>query len=142
MMSSFSLQKEIARHIVLSQIASDAGKGIYELNIRNSSATANRGYTTKEKHILAAIKLIDNSRGQSGFYYYCVKKEDQNGNPSKIVYFSFKGKNGKRFQVSFHCYSGGEIKEKAQANKGLMTHWDHKNSRLACKILIQDYCLR
>ena len=61
MMSSFSLQKEIARHIVLSQIASDAGKRIYELNIRNSSATANRGYAAKDQHILAAIKLINNS---------------------------------------------------------------------------------
>lgn len=140
-MSSFSLQKEIARHIVLSQIASDAGKRIYELNIRNSSATANRGYAAKDQHILAAIKLINNSRGQSGFYYYCVKKGDQNGNPSKIIYFSFKGEDGKRYQVSFHSFAGGEIKRMAQANKGLMIHWDHKDSRLACAKLIELFNL-
>lgn len=142
MMSSFSLQKEIARHIVLSQIASDAGKRNYELSIRNSSSTARRGYAAKDQHILAAIKLINNSRGQSGFYYYCTEGKDQNGNPSRIIYFSFKEENGKRYQVSFHSFAKkGEIKRLAQANKGFMVHWDHKVSREACAKLIQLFDL-
>lgn len=138
---SFSIKKEIARHIVLSQIASDAGKGIYELRIHKSSFCRERGYAVKDQHILTAIKLINNSRGQSGFYYYCEKREDQNGNPSKIIYFSWRGEDGKRYQVSFHSFAGGIIKNLASKRAGLKLHWDHKSSREACQNLALEYNL-
>ena len=140
MMSLNQIKKEIARHIVLSQIASDGGKKIFELKINNSSSVARRGYEVKDQHILNAIKLINNSRGQSGFYYYLENRGDQNGNPSKIIYFSFKIE-GKRYQISFHSFAGGEIKEMAARQKGLRSHWDHKDSRVNCQLLINYYNL-
>ena len=139
-MSLNSLNKEIARHIVLSQIASDGGKGIYEISIAHSGRIAEKGYHVKDKHILTAIQLINKAKGQSPFTYYSEKKDDQNGNPSKIIYFTLR-KDGKRYQVSFHTFAGDEIKEMAEAKKGLKTHWDHKSSRMACQKIIELFNL-
>ena len=134
------INKEIARNICLAQIASDAGKGFYRLSIVGSKDAKIKGYAVKDKYILKAISLIDNGRGETLFRYFVTNTPDQNGVSSKIIYFTFM--NGKeRYQISFHSFGGGKIKEKAAQNAGLRTSWDHKSSIDTARFLANQFNL-
>lgn len=130
--------KNIIKNIILAQIASDAGKGIYNKEffspslIKKEVKTAWRlGYAVKDKYILNAIKIISTTP-RCGINFWCVKAPDQNDYDSIITYFDIKT-NEKRYQVSFHSpYNRTHIK--ALQKKGRPTRWTYqvKGSREAC----------
>lgn len=131
-----NIEREIARHIVLSQIASDAGKGICELHINGDKKAYQLGYIIKDAHIEQAIKLINKNKLNS-FRYWVERKPDQNGNASNVVYFIYK-KNGVRLQVSFHSF---KRTIRGHVGKGMITEWDKKSSRKSCESLIEMFNL-
>lgn len=99
--------KVIIKNIILAQVASDAGKGIYELykktppSLKKEVKTAEHfKYRRKDVYIQNAIKII-NTTPRCGINYWCIKALDQNGYPSVITYFDIKV-NEQRYQVSFH----------------------------------------
>lgn len=127
------INKTIARHIILAQIASDAGKGKHRLFIKGDVSCHEEGYKKKDDHIKQAILLIN--KYNTYFRYYIVKAPDQKGHISKIIYFTYKN-NGMRLQVSFHSFDGGFIKE--SIGKGMIQHWDKGSSVGSCKLLIKE----
>lgn len=123
----FDLNKEIARHICLAQIASDGGKGIYRHHMAGSDMASKNGYCQKEAELLKAIRLINSVKPSKAKFSYFVKQElDQNGRTSRVVYFHHK--NGGE-QISFHCF-GGRIKH--LVGKGYLTRWN-KNTASSSK---------
>lgn len=134
--------KYIAYCIAGAQIASDAGKGIQEISFKKFipqyESTLDGRYRSKDGFIIEAIKTI-NSTPKCGFNYYVTKGKDQNGYSSFIIYFDFKV-NGKRKQVSFHCFNNKLIQF---VGKGRKTRWDHqiRGSRAAANLLIKIYDL-
>ena len=115
----FDLNKEIARHICLAQIASDGGKGIYRHHMDGSDIASKNGYCQKETEILKGIKLRNSVRPSlAKFSYFVEQKPDQNGNTARVVYFHHK--NGGE-QISFHCFGGGI---KRLVGKGCLTRWN------------------
>lgn len=145
-MNSSVHESDIARSIVLAQIASDSGKGIYEIEMHNQNENAadkssTKGYSIKEFHILRTIDKINCSK-RCAFNYWVEKAADQNGYDSIIVYFDIK-LDGKRHQVSFHTpYNKACKKLKALVGKGRRTRWQkHCSSRETCKSLVQIYAL-
>jgi len=137
------INKTIAQAIVQAQIASDAGKGIYELSMKSHTkrSAEHFKYGIKTLYILAAVKLIRCNK--TNFNYYITSIEgDQNGYPSILVYFDFKV-NGKRQQVSFHTPLNQVPEEMKQISpSGRKTRWlKSVSSREACKLLIEEYKL-
>lgn len=128
-----SSSKNIAKLVCLAQIASDAGKNIFELSIEGAKEAKKYGYYVKDSYILKAIKKINKLHSKE-WSYFILKAPDQNGSPSKIIYFLYR-ENGMRLQVSFHSFSGGEIKKLAAKAAGMTQRWDHKSSRKNCQIL-------
>lgn len=132
-----NIEREIARHIVLSQISSDAGKGIKELHINGDKKAYKLGYKIKDAHIEHAIKLINKNKLNS-FRYWVERKPDQNGHMSNVVYFTYKN-NEIRLQISFHCFSRTI---RGHVNKGVITEWTKiKNCRENCGILKEIFNL-
>ena len=138
------VEKQIAIHIISAQIASDAGKGIYELAPSTHKFRTPRhfGYSVKTWYIMTAINLIRNH--QTGFNYYLSDiEDDQNGYDSIIAYFDFKI-NNKRYQVSFHTpYSQIPPEMMEMSGSGRKTRWrkNHESSRYACEMLNQHFNL-
>lgn len=128
---AINICREIARQVVLAQIASDAGKQTYELSVKGTAAKAARkfGYAVKDAHIQKAIDLINKNR-LCGFIYWIEKAPDQNGYLSTVIYFKYNGK-----QVSFHSF--GTI----TPWKGAKQRWDHGSSRQNCQSLIEEFNL-
>lgn len=124
------INKKIAELVCLAQAASDAGKGIHRLKIRSSEyGKALEGYYYKDQFIARAIKLIRNNKS---LWRYCAEiAPDQNGNKSKVIYFTYNDLNGRFYQISFHSFTGGFIKELANANSGTKLFWDRKSSRIS-----------
>lgn len=118
----------IAELVAAAQVANDAGKGIERLKIKSAyyKEATRYGYQIKDRLILQAINLIDANR--SDWRYYVEKRPDQNGNSSKIIYFTLNKAEGKYIQISFHSFAGGEIKQKALKNAGCKLYWDQRNS--------------
>lgn len=135
----YDVRKQIIRFICLAQIASDAGKGIYELEMSSKMAdtAAWRKYAIKDKMIFEAIKIINNSR-RCGINYHIVSGKDQNGHDSYIIYFDVKVE-GERRQVSFHSFN--KKLWSPRVNTGRKTVWDEKSSRYNCKKFIEEYAL-
>ena len=136
------INRAIAKAICQAQIASDAGKYIYEIspmkNRADASATRYK-YRVKEDFILSALRMIRSSRS-SMFNYYCVQEADQNGYPSVVVYFDCKMPDG-RCQVSFHTPLNKASDELVKmCGSGRKTRWDKMigGSRVACQAMI-DY---
>lgn len=127
------LSKDIARYICLAQIASDAGKNTFKLSIEGAKEAKKYGYHVKDSYILTAIKNINKLHSKE-WGYFVLKAPDQNGTSSKIIYFLYR-ENGMRLQISFHSFSGGEIKKMAEKTTGMTQRWDHKSSRKNCQIL-------
>jgi len=125
-----SIDKKIAELVCLAQAASDAGKGYYYLKIRSSEYDkAMYGYFYKDQFIARAIKLIQTNKSD---WRYCAEiAPDQNGVKSKVIYFTYNDLSGRFYQISFHSFAGGFIKELANENSGTKLFWDRKSSRIA-----------
>lgn len=138
------LQKLICINIVAAQIASDAGKGIYDidfnhLNIKSFKMAEKFAYDVKPGFILKAIEII-NSNPQCGINYYVSADEDQNGYDSVIVYFDIKI-NDERFQVSFHTPLNKADDLIRLVGTGRKTRWRRiVGSRESCQKLICYLC--
>lgn len=132
----------VIKAICKAQIASDAGKGVYELACKKDKHAVNTAYLSKENYILQALGVLTKSK-LTNINYWCEKTGDQNGYPSIIVYFDIKI-NNKRKQVSFHTplnqASGALLK---YISTGRKTRWDKKigGSRDACRQLIEEFNL-
>lgn len=98
-----SLHKGIVREIIKAQIASDGGKGIYDIKhiINNGEEYAKRGYGAKNRCIRKAIFTINHDKN-TGFSYHVVKAKNFY-RECYIIYFNFKIK-GKRHQIAFHSF--------------------------------------
>lgn len=132
----FDINKEIARHICLAQVSSDAGKRIYILKMEGTRRAIEWGYTSKDKELIKAIELINSVKiTETQFRYFVIEKPDQNGHKSRVVYFYDKIN---KLQISFHCFCG---KIKAQKGKGVPMQWDKRNSRENCQKLIEIFNL-
>ena len=133
----FYIDKEIARHICLAQIASDAGKNIFRISIKGDEKAKLRGYNQKDVELLKAIRLIDSVPAEKTKFKYFVKQaKDQNGYTSRIVYFYYNDEI--KQQISFHCFNG---KIKKLRNKGCVMSWDRGSSVFSVKILIKIFSL-
>ena len=132
----------VIKAICKAQIASDAGKGIYELSCKNDKHAINTAYLSKENYILQALGVLTKSKN-TNINYWCEETGDQNGYPSIIVYFDIKI-NNERKQVSFHTplnkASEGLLK---YISTGRKTRWDKKigGSQDTCRQLIEEFNL-
>ena len=138
-----SYEKNIIKNIILAQIASDAGKGYYD--VANTSfpiigkevrKAKHFGYEIKDKYIRNAIELI-NTTPRCRVNYWCVKAPDQNGYDSIIAYFDIKG--DKRYQISFHS-PWDRTPLKGYLSHGRPTRWtkEVKGSIKACLELLKE----
>lgn len=128
------LNKKIAEHIILAQVASDGGKCLHDIRHifgDKSDDVWEYGYQVKDNYIFAAIQLI--CRSHSNFYRYSVSEI---GAGRYLVYFSFKLNDGKRYQVSFHSFNEN-LEKFAKTSK--VTRWDKKSSREACVKLKEQF---
>ena len=129
------IQAAIVRAIVMAQIASDAGKGIYDIHLPGGDFPGKTGYRSKEFYEIRALRMIDSSP-RCGINYWVELALDQNGYSSFIVYFDIKV-GEKRHQISFHnpaqhCFGLWDFE-----NRGRKTRWtrDLGGSRRACEEL-------
>lgn len=120
----------IIKNIILAQVASDAGKGIYIIRdyippiLSKEVKTAEYfGYKRKDFYIQNAIKII-NTTPRCGINYWCRYALDQNGYGCMLVYFDIKS-NGKRHQISFHSPYNRTKLDKFY-HMGRTTRWDKK----------------
>lgn len=120
------LNLAICKYLVLAQISSDAGKGIYDIAdiIPIGNVYAKKEYRAKDALILKAIKLISSSN-KTGFHF-SVKHCYEYSSNAFLVYFNFK-LNGKRMQISFHSFSNRL--ERWISKQSQSTRWDKKSSR-------------
>lgn len=133
---AWDINREIARHIALAQIASDAGKRIYRLHIKGDKRAVKFGYSEKDKEILKAISLINSvDISTVDFRYFVTEEPDQNGIKSRVVYF-YDTKN--KLQISFHTFCG---KIKKHKGEGTFMFWCGKQSAQFTKKLIEIYYL-
>lgn len=137
------INRAIACAIVQAQLASDAGKGIYELSVKSHTkrSAEHFKYGIKTFYILTAVRLIRCNKSDFNYFISAIEG-DQNGCPSILVYFDFKV-NGKRQQVSFHTPLNQVPEEmKRISPSGRKTRWMKSvSSRDACKLLIEEYKL-
>lgn len=131
-----SIEKEIARNVVLAQVASDSGKKLEaSVEIKGSRGARDLGYGIKINYILTALKLI--RRNKTQFSYCAEESPDQNGYGSVIVYFEFP-LWGEILQVSFHTPESLVPREMWQlVNTGRYTEWNGVigGSRACCEKL-------
>ena len=131
-----SIEKEIARNVVLAQVASDSGKNIEDsVEIKGSRGARDLGYGLKVNYIMTAIKLIRKNKTQ--FSYWVESAPDQNGYGSVIVYFEFQ-LWGEILQVSFHTPESLVPREMWKlVNTGRPTVWNGVigGSRTCCEKL-------
>ena len=131
-----SIEKEIARNVVLAQVASDSGKNIEDsVEVKGSRGARDLGYGLKVNYIMTAIKLIRKNKTQ--FSYWVESAPDQNGYGSVIVYFEFQ-LWGEILQVSFHTPESLVPREMWRlVNTGRPTVWNGVigGSRTCCEKL-------
>ena len=108
--------ERIIRMILLAQISSDAGKGIYDDKIELYGAAREyaeeAGYGAKAYYERSAIELINKYPGCGINYWVC---EDL------LVYFDIR-EGGKRYQISFHN-PGAIVLLGKYVGKGRKTRW-------------------
>lgn len=134
------LDKYIAKHIILAQIASDGGKGQNDVLERVvpllpiSEIYYKKGYRAKDHCIIEAIKAIQKNPN-TGFYYHVkVDRTLYSGAHCFIIYFNFKiGKE--TYQVSFHTFSNLW----RFVNKKCVTRWKKKHSSKESAIRLAHY---
>lgn len=132
-------EKKIAEALIYAQIASDAGKGIYELegpDEKKTKAAQLLDYDGKDAFIEIAINRIRSKNTM--FDYFIIYERDQNGAPSYITYFAFTVDEMK-YQISFHIPKDKASEYiKSLEGTGKPMEWNRvKNgSRTACKVLL------
>ena len=120
-------EKEIAKAIIMAQVASDGGKGIEDIcRITHKSYPYwYQGYNAKDDLIIKAISLINKSKN-SAFRYH-VWKGDLYGwsGASCIVYFETTFMGDQKLQVSFHTFDE-RVKRfiLRRFNRGYKTEWN------------------
>ena len=127
-------RRAIFRCIVQAQIASDAGKGIYERwpgKIKHYNRLIRQGYSEKDRVLKMAVSLINQFPEAEIDYFFTVDAENF---PSyNLIYFSYE-LDDEKFQVSFHTpdmiTSNSPIKYKVK--------WDQASSRYNCRILARE----
>lgn len=145
--------KKICKQIVLAQAASDYAKGHSELTHILKNTESNKKfydsdsrvcYDYKDKCIMNALKIIDNTP-RCGVNYYYDWQPDQNGYQSILIYFDIKI-DETRLQVSFHSFCPSlrtrinkKIHDGKKPSKGRKTKWDHGSSRQNCEWLINHF---
>lgn len=122
---------EIARLICAAQIASDAGKYIFDLKIKDDKTLNGKayfgGYYIKDSLIYAALTLCRNT--EKSHWSYSLKREpDQKGYMSNCVIFQYND-TGVYGQVSFHFFKKNRFKK--MMNSGSDLKWDNGSSRAA-----------
>lgn len=145
-MSKHSLFKKVCKQICYAQLASDAAKGIRELELKNEDKLfeityrdRHTCYDKKDNFILNAVTLLDNNR-PFGINYYLIDDYDQNGYNCNIIYFDIKLDTGERIQISFHSFNEYLAKRlNKKTEKGRKTNWDHGSSRKNCEWLINHF---
>ena len=137
-----SIEKEIARNVVLAQVASDTGKKLEAtVEIKGSRGAKDLGYGLKVNYIMTAIKLIRKNKTQ--FSYWVESAPDQNGYGSVIVYFEFQ-LWAEILQVSFHTPESLVPREMWKlVNTGRPTVWNGiiGGSRTCCEKLKEVFDL-
>ena len=124
------MNRAVLKNIYLAQMASDGGKGIYELPPWDETKKEKRlGYDQKDEYILRAINLILKKK-ETGFSFYVTICEELN---SYLVYFETVIDEG-LYQVSFHSYCD-ELAKYIKKNAKHYTVWDEESSRETCELL-------
>lgn len=142
-----NLDKEIVRTIILTQVASDGGKGIRDIIslIPNAYPVWEAGYALKDTLINKAIKLIDQSNSKIRYYISDLGKEQTmawGAQRTYIVYFNIK-LEGHLYQVSFHSFNT-HWRRRANVSKKAHTYecvWDEGDSRATCVDLAKAFGL-
>lgn len=129
------MNKAVLKNIYLAQMASDAGKGIYELPPWDNKEKRGLGYPQKDEYILRAIGLIIRKKN-TGFSFYVTRCKDIN---SYLVYFETTLGN-ELYQVSFHSYCSS-LEKYLKKNSKHHTVWDEKSSRDTCLFLKEVVCM-
>jgi len=130
-----NITENIALTIVRAQACSDAGKGIYQLDLYEDTdqKLIEKKYVAKDEQILKAIHIICRLTAEiAGVKFEVV--EDTSGIADFLVYFTYY-LNGMKRQISFHSFSA---KLEKFCRKKNTVRWDHGNSRGNCEELI-DY---
>lgn len=137
-----SIEKEIARNVVLAQVASDSGKKLETgMQIKGSRGAIDLGYGLKVRYIMTALLLI--RRNKTQFSYWAEESPDQNGYGSVIVYFEYI-LWGEKLQVSFHTPESLVPREMWKlVNTGRYTEWNGVigGSRACCEKLKEVFDL-
>lgn len=127
--------KEIARLICLTQIASDSGKGIHTLHIENDEEAKALGYDIKLQYQIQAIHLI-NQASTNTFAWWIEIDRDQHGKPSYVTYFYVRAENI-NFRISFHNPINKSEELKEFLGKGTkIKRRSYLSNQLACACLI------
>lgn len=132
------LDRNVVKFIVLAQVGSDAGKGIYELNAcplatESEQKAAERGkYAIKDRWIYQALERVAGKRNTE-FHFYVTDGEIT----PYLVYFDFKVE-GKRFQISFHSFDS-RLQKFYESSRKSRTRWDEKSSRESCERLVEYF---
>lgn len=133
-MTTTEARRAIFRCIVEAQIASDAGKGIFNRwpgKIRNYNRLIRQGYSEKDRVLKMAISLINQFPEAEIDYFFTF--DSQNYPYYNLIYFTYR-LGYEEFQVSFHTpnditpYSPYQYK----------VQWDEKSSRNNCWILAEE----
>ena len=122
------LDRQIARAIVMAQLASDAGTYTYWVLDRTPVSyygAVRLRYNLKLPEILRALRMIDSAR-KSVWRYYVELTFDQNGYESYLVYFEMKDESGERIQISFHNPAWKSRELARWEGKGRKTRWNHR----------------
>lgn len=124
--------KDIYKHIINAQVASDGGKGIDE--IKNLAPKIwKQGYKVKDREIMRAINLIKNGNGYD--VKFSVKRDYYSKTMGQcyIVYFTF----GNKKQASFHSYND-ELCNYVATDVHIV-RWDRDSSRDTILYLEETY---
>ena len=120
------LNNKICKLLASAQIASDAGKGIYDMP---NYVNAIENYSGKDTYILTAIKTCIKKKN-TGFNFYVTYGDTT----PYLVYFSFMYKKEK-YQISFHSFDP-RLNEYKSPSKHTEV-WDENSSRNTA-ILLQN----
>ena len=130
--SKRNLDCEIARAIFNAQVASDAGKGIFEF--RHVPEPAVRGgYEAKDVYVRKAINLILAS--SESVFRFSVRG---GGFTPYLVYFEARLGDGRKYQVSFHSFDD-YLGPFVRSRKGRAARWDHGDSRDTATYLMRYF---
>lgn len=124
--------KDIYKHIINAQVASDGGKGIEEIKYL-APKIWEQGYKVKDREIMRAINLIKNGNGFD--VKFSVKRDyfSKRMGQCYIVYFTFEN----RKQASFHSFNSALCDYVATDLH--IVRWDRNSSRNSILSLVTKH---